>query len=63
MFTPSASATPRVGKSPYLFNDITTRRKFELERERFFAISSDFQVITGTDGYFKWVSPACERVL
>ncbi|MDQ3687975.1 MAG: PAS domain S-box protein [Acidobacteriota bacterium] len=50
-------------KVAVLFNDITSRKKFELERERFFAVSSDFQAITGPDGYFKWVSPACERTL
>ncbi len=33
------------------------------ERERFFAVSSSLQVITGADGYFKWVSPTFERIL
>lgn len=46
-----------------IFNDITSRKKIELERERFFAVSSDLQVKTGTNGYFKWVSPSFERVL
>ncbi|MDQ3134031.1 MAG: PAS domain S-box protein, partial [Acidobacteriota bacterium] len=50
-------------KFAILFNDITERKKFEEERERFLAVGSDLQVITGTNGYFKWVSPAFERTL
>lgn len=46
-----------------LFNDITERKKSEQERERFLAVGSDFQVITGMDGYFHWVSPSFERLL
>lgn len=33
------------------------------ERQRFFAVASDLQVITKTDGYFQWVSPTFERLL
>jgi PAS domain S-box-containing protein len=33
------------------------------QRERFFNISSDLQVITGLNGYFQWVSPSFERIL
>ena len=33
------------------------------ERDRFFAVSSSLQVITGADGFFKWVSPTFERIL
>jgi PAS domain S-box-containing protein len=39
------------------------RQQVEQERERFFAVASDFQVITRTDGYFQWVSPTFERLL
>jgi PAS domain S-box-containing protein len=43
--------------------DITDRKKVEQERERFLAVGSDLQVITGSNGYFQWVSPTFERVL
>ncbi|PSF37924.1 hypothetical protein C7H19_08080 [Aphanothece hegewaldii CCALA 016] len=36
---------------------------FEQERERFLAVGSDLQVITGNNGYFQWVSPSFERFL
>ncbi|MEP0914517.1 PAS domain S-box protein [Leptolyngbya sp. GB1-A1] len=39
------------------------RKKVEQEREQFFAVASDLQVITRTDGYFQWVSPTFERLL
>ncbi len=44
-----------------LFNDVTERRRLEVERERFLAVGSDLQVINGTDGYFRWVNPAWEK--
>ncbi len=43
--------------------DITDRKRAETERERFFAVGADMLVIAGFDGYFKQVSPACERTL
>lgn len=46
-----------------LFTNITARKALEQERERFLALGSDLQVITGSDGYFQWVSPTFERVL
>jgi PAS domain S-box-containing protein len=46
-----------------LFTDITERKRFELEREQFFAVSSDLQVKIGVDGALTWVSPSFERVL
>ncbi|MGB3202698.1 MAG: PAS domain-containing protein [Nodosilinea sp.] len=46
-----------------LFRNITIRKLAEQEREKFFAVSSDLQVVTGSDGYFRWVSPSFERVL
>ncbi|WP_040695460.1 PAS domain S-box protein [Nodosilinea nodulosa] len=39
------------------------RQQVERERERFFAVTSDLQVVTGADGYFQWVSPSFERLL
>jgi PAS domain S-box-containing protein len=43
--------------------DITHRRKAEQERERFLAVGSDLQIITGGDGCFHWVSPSFEKTL
>ena len=43
--------------------DITDRKRAEDERERFFAVGADLLVVAGADGYFKRVSPACERTL
>ncbi|MEP6578147.1 ATP-binding protein [Microcoleus vaginatus GB2-A3] len=45
------------------FRDINDRKKIEQERERFLAVASDLQVITGINGYFHWVSPTFERIL
>ncbi|MEG5035990.1 ATP-binding protein [Microcoleus sp. AT3-D2] len=45
------------------FRDINDRKKIEQERERFLAVGSDLQVITGINGYFHWVSPTFERTL
>ncbi|MEG3968514.1 ATP-binding protein [Microcoleus sp. T2B6] len=45
------------------FRDINDRKKIEQERERFLAVGSDLQVITGINGYFHWVSPTFERIL
>jgi two-component system, cell cycle sensor histidine kinase and response regulator CckA len=44
-------------------HDVTERQRVEQERERFFELSADLQVLAGFDGRFKWVSPACERAL
>src|SRR5688572_22210188 len=53
---------PDERKFGILFKDITARKFLERERERFLAVGSDLQVINGTEGYFKWVSPAWERM-
>ena len=54
---------PQSRQFAILFTEISDRKKFEQERERFFAVTSDLQVITRTDGYFQWVSPTFERLL
>ncbi|WP_035984862.1 PAS domain S-box protein [Leptolyngbya sp. KIOST-1] len=54
---------PQNRRFAILFTDITDRRRAERERERFLAVGSDLQVISGSDGYFKWVSPTLERLL
>jgi PAS domain S-box-containing protein len=46
-----------------LFTNTSDRKKVEQERERFLAVGSDLLVITGTNGYFQWVSPTFERLL
>jgi PAS domain S-box-containing protein len=51
------------GKVAILFTNITQRKRFEQERERFLAVGSDLLVIARADGYFQWVSPAFERIL
>jgi PAS domain S-box-containing protein len=43
--------------------DISDRKRIEQERERFLAVSSSLQVLTGIDGYFHWVSPSFEQIL
>ena len=39
------------------------RQQVERERDRFLAVGSDLQVITGINSYFQWVSPTFEQVL
>ena len=46
-----------------VIQDITERRRLENDRERFLDLGSDLQVITGTDGMLKWVSPTFEKLL
>nr|WP_017297035.1 PAS domain S-box protein [Nodosilinea nodulosa] len=58
-----AIGEPQSHRFAILFTDISDRRKVERERERFLAVGSDLQVITGSDGYFQWASPTFERVL
>jgi PAS domain S-box-containing protein len=43
--------------------DEVVRKKVEQERERFLSVGSDLQIITGSDGYFHWVSPSFEHTL
>ncbi|MBD2092010.1 PAS domain S-box protein [Microcoleus sp. FACHB-1515] len=39
------------------------RQQIEQKRDRFFAVASDLQVMTRSDGFFEWVSPSVERLL
>ena len=43
--------------------DITERKQAEEEKERILTLSNDLICIMGTDGYFKYVNPAWERIL
>jgi PAS domain S-box-containing protein len=47
----------------YFIEDVTSRRRLEHERDRFFTVSLDFLCITGFDGLVKRANPACESVL
>lgn len=53
-----------------LIEDITELKRLEEERQleelkrgRFLAVGSDLQMITGSNGYFHWVSPTFEQTL
>jgi PAS domain S-box-containing protein len=39
------------------------QKQIEHQRERFLAVSSDLQMITGANGDFQWVSPTFESIL
>jgi PAS domain S-box-containing protein len=39
------------------------RDRANLNRQRFLGVGSDLQVITGNDGYVRWVSPTFEQLL
>ncbi|MBD2113545.1 MULTISPECIES: PAS domain S-box protein [Cyanophyceae] len=58
-----AIGDPQSNRFAILLTDISDRKKAELERERFLAVGADLQVLTGSNGYFQWVSPAFERIL
>lgn len=57
--TPHAADGGAVG----LAVDVTEGRRARDDLERFFDLSLDMLCIAGTDGFFKWVNPAFERVL
>lgn len=56
----------KIGKEFFfsaIIRDITERKKSEEEIERIFNLSPDMICIVGTDGYFKRLNPAWEKVL
>lgn len=46
-----------------IFREITAQRQVEQELDRLFTLSLDLLCVAGTDGYFKQVNPAFEKVL
>ncbi|MCU0550669.1 MAG: PAS domain S-box protein [Leptolyngbya sp. Prado105] len=62
-FDVNAFALEQSNQFAILFTNITERKRSERERDRFLAVGSDLQVITSTNGYFRWVSPAFEQAL
>jgi PAS domain S-box-containing protein len=46
-----------------IFRDITNRRRTQEQLDRLFDLSLDLLCVAGTDGYFKHINPAFERVL
>jgi PAS domain S-box-containing protein len=52
-----------IGGMMLVRHHLAAREKLEEERNRFFTLSPDMYVVAGTDGYFKEVNPAAERIL
>lgn len=46
-----------------LKQEVTQREHLELRLDRFFSLSTDILCTIGTDGVFRKVSPACEKIL
>ncbi|MGB8353967.1 MAG: CHASE3 domain-containing protein [Chthoniobacteraceae bacterium] len=51
------------GTALLAIEDVTERRKFEIERDRFFTLAGDLMCVAGFDGYFKRLNPAWQSVL
>ena len=45
------------------FNDITLRKRLQVERENIFQLSQDMICIAGSDGFFKEVNPSWKKTL
>lgn len=54
---------PQSNQFAIVFTNISDRKSAEQERERFLAVGSDLQVITGINGYCQWASPTFEQTL
>jgi PAS domain S-box-containing protein len=46
-----------------IFRNVARRKQVQQELDRFFNLSIDLMCVAGTDGYFRHVNPAFERVL
>jgi PAS domain S-box-containing protein len=46
-----------------IFRDVSKRKRTEEELEKLFQVSQDLLCVAGTDGFFRHINPAFERVL